>query len=58
MAKLPKTRPQRPASNLLVMSVRDRVCHLDFRGTISILVAPLGGVNLNTDAWKVGFRFQ
>ena len=29
-----------------------------FRGTISIFFAPGGGVNLNTESLKVGFRFQ
>jgi hypothetical protein len=28
------------------------------RGRISILVDPFGGVNLNTESAKVGFRFQ
>src|SRR5207344_872172 len=34
------------------------VLYLVVRGTISILVAPLGGVNLNTASLKVGFKFQ
>ena len=32
--------------------------YLVFRGTISILVAPLGGVNSNTASLKAGFRFH
>ena len=59
MAKLARTRVATVAAgnfpnDLFMMAL----LYLVFRGTISILVAPLGGVNLNTESLKVGFRFQ
>src|SRR5262249_5229269 len=59
MAKLARTRPANEAkSNLPNDLFRLALLYFDFSGTISILVAPLGGVNIKTESLKVGFRFQ
>ena len=59
MAKLVRTRAANEAgSNLPNDLFMLALLYFVFTGTISILDAPLGGVNLKTVSLKVGFKFQ
>ena len=59
MAKLARTRAANAAgSNLPNDLFMLALLYFVFTGTISILVAPLGGVNLKTASLNVGFKFQ
>ena len=53
-----RERPTRPEATCRMISSCWRSSTWSSRGTISIFFAPLGGVNLNTESLKVGFRFQ
>src|SRR5262249_61803652 len=59
IAKLARTRAANEArinlpNDLFMLAL----LYFVFSGTISIFVAPLGGVNLKTESLKVGFKFQ
>src|SRR5262245_17405715 len=59
IAKVPRTRAANEARNNLRNDFfMLTLLYLVFNGTISIFVAPLGGVNLKTESLKVGFKFQ